>query len=163
MDKVDFHFRGFAPLYLSVNLAVVGVAQRAVVGNGEETHGIFLERSQRLDILRLIDGEGVNVERPTIALAQDVNGAAVGTKHRAAILASMIGKIHMLAIGGVVEPYIASHARGVMLAPGIFHAFLILVHKEFTVFVKCNLLGWCAQHLGSAATGHRHLVNLGEA
>ena len=121
-----------------------------------------LERGHGLDGCGLIDGELIDIHRSAIALAQDIDCASVGTDHRASVLAGMVGEVGVLACGGVILPDFARHTAGVVLAPGVLHALLVLIDHEASLAVPFELLGRCAQHLCRASAGDRHFIDLGK-
>ena len=69
MPQADVHLAGLATLTHSVQGAVLGEAQGAVVRDGEETHGIDRETGLGLELAGTVDGERIDVHRPAVALA----------------------------------------------------------------------------------------------
>ena len=76
--KVDHHLAGFAAGRLGIDLAVVGIAQRAVVTHRKETHGMRAEMGHGSYLGRVVQRERVDVERPSVALAEEVDLRPVG-------------------------------------------------------------------------------------
>ena len=76
--KVDHHLAGLAAGRLGIDLAVVGIAQRAVVTHRKETHGMRAEMGHGSYLGRVVQRERVDVERPSVALAEEVDLRPVG-------------------------------------------------------------------------------------
>ncbi len=95
-------------------------------------------------------------------LAQKVH-LAVGAGHGIGILAGEVGEIGMRACGGVVEPHIAGHRRGVVLAPLVFKSLDILIQKLPAARQPAHRARRGAQHLTRCAAAGRHAVQLGHA
>ena len=74
----DCQFGRTATGLLRINLAVIGIAQRAVGGDGEEADGVGLERRQGTRFRGAVEREGVDVECAPVTFAQAVDLVAVG-------------------------------------------------------------------------------------
>ena len=151
VEEVDFHLLRFSSGGLGVDFTVVGVAECPVVGDGEEAHGVCLEVGERFDCRAGLHGHAVNVHRASVALTEEEHRLSVGAEHGAAVFSGVAGEGGVLFGGGVVAPQVACHTGSVVLAQGIFHAFLVLVDEEFAFFVPGDFFGGRADHLGCSS------------
>ncbi len=161
---VDFHLGGFAPLVAhGVDLTVVAESQGAVGTAREESHGVGLEFGHGCHLGGVGEGEGIHVEAAAVALAQIVDGLTVTSEHRVACLAGMFGEIGVLAGLGVIHPHVASHRRGVVFAPLVLGAFVILIEKRLAVGHELHAVGRSAEYLAGASALDGHAVELTHA
>ena len=121
------------------------------------------ETSDGLHLLGLVHGECIDVERAVVAFAEEVHGLTVGRQHRVAVLPCPTGQVGMPAGLRVVLPDVTGHGRGVVLAPLVFHPFLVLVQEEAAGGCIADHLRRCAQHLLDASSPGRHPVEFRQA
>ena len=119
---VDIDTLGLAALAQGVDFAVVAIAECAVAGHCEESHGIILVMGELLGLSTR--RTFINVER-AVLLAQVVIGAAVRCPAGGAVLAvegSQFGEFVSL-----LEPDVTCDGRGVMLAEGVLISLDVVV------------------------------------
>ncbi len=164
VDKRHFDTaRSFVRILHGVYLAVVPEAEGAVGAAREEAHGIALEGGDALCLAYVREGSGVDVDAVVaLALAQEVE--AVAGYHGIAVFAGAVGEVGMASGGTVIQPQVARDAGGVVLAPLVFKAFYVLIHKGLAFFIgPGHQLGGRSEHLHGSAARDGNLVELGHA
>ena len=139
----DCHLGGLAAGLLGVDLAVVGVAQRAVVGAAEEADGMCLEARHGGGLRHIGEGCAVHVHRAAVTLADEVH--VVALDDGVAVFAGTGREVGVLAGRGVIAPNVACHRRGVVLAPLVLKAFGVLV-QEPVLAAEVDASGRSSEH-----------------
>ncbi len=146
-----------------VYLPVIGESQGAVVGAGEEPHGMGLEIGELHRLRGVVDRELVDVECAAVALREEIHRARDVIQHRVAVFPRSRSQVAVLAVGGGVHPYVAGHRGGVVLAPFILESLHILVKHLGAVGGEGNHLRRGGQHLTRLPCLDIHGVELGHA
>ena len=155
------HLLRFSTFAQGVELAVVGVAQQAVVGHAERAHRMG-SVARQLAFFRTVGRRFPHVETAAL-LAQVVEGTAVGRPHGFAVFA---GKAGYLLIGALpvegAQPDVFRNGRLVMLSPGILISLLVLIEQAAAVTAERKFLhGQRREEHGASALGV-HRIDLRE-
>ena len=150
----DGHALGLTALAQGVDLTIIAIAQRAVAGHGQESHGI-LGMVGKLHGLAA-NGALVHVEG-AVHFAQVVIGLAVGSPARCAVLAVEGRQLGELAVA--LEPYVTSDRRGVMLAEGVLIALDVVI-QDVAAAVDAQILHRQLREQPRAAAAGAHLIHL---
>lgn len=162
--EIDGHLGGLAGAGgKGVQLAVPSEGKASVSGTRQEAHRMGAEVGHRLGLCAGSEGGAVDIDRPAVALAQEVHLAG-RAGHGIGVLAWQVGEIGMAPCGGVIEPYVAGHRRGMMLAPLVLKTLDVLVHKLLAARQPAHITGRGAEYLhGDTAAVGCDGVELGHA
>jgi len=143
-----------------VDLAVVAEAQQVVLGAGEEADGVPGKFGELDGLARIGHGGAVHVERP-VQLAEVEEVLVVGGEHRVPVLAGERGELGVSLRLEVVEPDVAGHRRGMVLAPAVLVALDVMVDQAAPGRIRGGVERRHRQRHVDAAPGHRDTVELG--
>ncbi len=159
LDNPHVDLSGRARAAQGVYLAVVAEAQRAVGRGREETNGVGLEARHLLRLGRRVGGERPHVERAA-ALAQEIYRLVAVGIDGIAVLTRAGREIGMLSRREVVTPNIPRNGRGMMFAPDVFAALLVLIEERLAVARETYRFGGGGEHTLGASALDAHGVEL---
>ena len=117
-----------------VQVSVIGIGDRSVLGHGQEAHRVFVVEGELNLVFRVRDAAAEHVGRFAVFLAQEVERVSVGRENGVAVFAFVGGKLFERGIGvdGALlrrpaQPDVARNGGGMVLAERILVAFPVLV------------------------------------
>ena len=123
----------------------------AALGAREETHRVFVKGGELFGLGAFLDRALPDVE--ATALLREVEKLLIVDPDRIAVLSQEVSDLAMGFLFGVVEPDVASDRRSVMLAPGIFEAFAVVVEELLPGRGEVDLFGRNGEELGDTTSG----------
>ena len=161
--EVDIHFLRCCAALLGVDFAIVGVAQCAVIGHREESHRMGGVIGHSLHFGGIVNVERIDIKRATTTFAEEIHGLAVGSQHRVAVFTATLGEVGVLACGHIVAPDVASHRRGVVLAPLVLKALAVVIEHGVAVAAEADIFGGSGEHLHGATAFYAHLIQFAQS
>ena len=156
----DVYTLRLAALTNGVNLTIVSVAQRTVVGCCQETHGVGLVLGNLL-VLSAIQTTIPHVEC-TVLLAQVVITLAIGSPYRCTVLTHEVGQLCELLLVLRHQPDVAADGRLVVLTIHILAALDVVIQHIARLAVDVYIGHWeRSEHTWTTAL-YAHLVDLWE-
>ena len=159
LGDADVDLLGRRRAGLGIDLAVVAEAEEPALGPGQEADRVLGEighgrRGRRLAERALIDVEGAAL------LAQIIEIVAVRVEDRIAVLALERRQHSVLLRLQIVDPDVAGHGRGVVLAPLALVALLVVVDDLAAGRIDRGRDGRLGHDEGRLAAGDRDAVEL---
>ena len=126
-DHRDFEFAGLTAFLEHVEVAVLGISQRAVVRHGNVADRIFFVAGQLRSLFRMADTALEEVDGLAALLAQVVERIAVRSPDRLAVFPVVFRELREGAVP--VQPDVAGHGRSMMLPERIFISLVVFIEN----------------------------------
>ena len=151
-----------------VQFTMVAEAEQTVGADAQVTDGVVLQegdlRGGATTGGHLVHVEGARARHGTgSVLAQVVHRAAIGGKHRFAVLAIEGGELLVGSRGGRVAPHVTRHAGPVVLAEIILVAFPIVEHQQASIRGVARIDRGRGQDALGLAAGQWHTIELAQS